>query len=1147
MNIGYVIDLDNIISKESLTIPHLSHLNYKHFESEEFKLSALINFRDEAMRQSSVGQVVDKHIFYIVIKNKLESVQKVASCLASMQEDKINFNQQRYEVHMMLNIIEEGGLSIRQYEDAMPCLRNNAIGIYTWLLDKYDHTGAMPIDATKRAHAIARLACIINNHRRSLSLLQMHSDFSPVYNIFGDSSLFFDDEKRDNTVRYFYYYKTIQHLLNISDNHFETYLKENILPYKDEKAEMDKRLDTSSSVFLQQCRVPLEATFVTEKTQNLLLKSSDTDNEYLVNATDNHLVFIDELARKQKWQMKDTENVVEGYCTRISTGQDHQEIITDEFLKDLQDRVVVHKRTVLDEVNNVISQNRKDHTQKFKDKINQNLQDFLDKRDSQNYTTLSQILTPEDVKAHRSNIDAGIAFLQYLDSGNSEYLKDLEMSAGDTNLLKIRESLSNEEDRLKKRLDEQETEIKDFYSEGEDGTPSVAESRFDKIDKEINNCEKKIRLLTFQLENWYDADTVRKLTARSCATISVVSGILISSLWIFVYYRWIKDLCQFNDLAWTLFTVIFCVGIIYGVCTLWNVIRQRKEFEEKRKRAKEEKKRLMRECMEQMKRVIDTRYHLMLLFHGLKTMTELLTFVRQKEEDLKGFRKLLFRCLVNYKIADMTQAEQFPSDSNTIELRDENARRLLFGPEEGSRTIPFCFCNSESLPLSETFDDYKRKKVRLETLRFAPEFKPQEDFNASAIENEVIPCKENDADKGYQYSALEKESVLPGVSGVEMDDVNQGACGDCYFMATLASIAKMNPEYIIGQKGMIEPLGTDNRFFRVKFYDQIGNRINVDIDNKFWNRSGHPIYAGIGKSNESTEGTYDPWVMAVEKAWAKVNNNGYDGIEGASGDGKESVRMVEYSYAVTGKSAFYCITKNVTDRQKLLGMMKNHVLKEKLPITLYSASGSDKNFSNRDPYMVENHAYALKAVHDDGTFDIFNPWNNCMADEDRRGKHYEKVDIDFIKDNFDVVVFFGIKEADFSSFERELTGNEFDTELFEKFERLMDDSLQEIDIESHNLEELMTDEKLNRLYVDSGYLFNMARLQDRRGVDLNEMNIIYIESTSSCSDAAKNKLQNYIRVRTGATSQRLGDRDDNRQSLTVLRVSPAFIARNFHE
>jgi hypothetical protein len=286
--------------------------------------------------------------------------------------------------------------------------------------------------------------------------------------------------------------------------------------------------------------------------------------------------------------------------------------------------------------------------------------------------------------------------------------------------------------------------------------------------------------------------------------------------------------------------------------------------------------------------------------------------------------------------------------------------------------------------------------------------------------------------------------------------------------------------------------------------------------------------------------------MAVEKAWAKVNKGGYDGIEGASGDGKERVRMVEYSYAVTGKSAFYCMTKNISDRQKLLEMMQKHVLTNKLPITLYSASPSDSSFTNKDPYLVENHAYALRAVHEDGTFDIFNPWNNHMADEDVRGKHYEKVDIDFIKDNFDVVVFFDIKEGDFSSFERDLTGNASEIELAGKIEALMNAGLHQLDPTFNQLNDLMNEEVLGKLYQHSVYLFNKARIKDLRGVDKTEQNLIYMEPIS-VDDNANKKLRAYLTERGEANINMLTKREDKKQSLTILRVSPPYKLSNFYD
>ena len=1168
MILGYIFDLNGIVSEETMTIPHLSGLYYRHLPPDDLNLPAIISFRDEiTLKQTRAGQAIDKHIFFIVVKNNRETIQRLSVCLDAMQKDIIHFNQAHFEVHVLLNLIEDDGISIKEYEKMMPCLSNNAVCVYSWLLDKYDYSGGTPIIDIRRAHSIARLAWVICNHRGELSLKQMHVDRSPIHNLFGDSSVYFNENERDDAVRFFYYYKSIQHLLNLPDKPLDDYLKENVIPFRKNRNEMEKRLDASAPVFLLEQRVPIEASFITEKTQGLLIKSSDDDNEYLVNASDNKLVFIDDLSRKQQWQMEKTDNVIDDFWKRISQDKDHQETISDDFIKDVQDRVIVHKRTVFDSVNNEVSRSRRAHIDDFKNKVDKYLLGFLNGRDSQNYSSLSETLTPMDVQRHRSNIDCGIAFLEYLEAGKGEYLSDKEMSAGDINFNKIRSDIFYEEKKRHQELLAQEEEIKEFYKEGVDGQPSKAKAKFDAIDREIKKHKEDIRLQTYQLDHWYDADSIPKLTARTRATIHFASGIIMAGLWAFSYLRWFRP--QFvkafmaldpdaklwsifssmkgvDKTAWTVFSLLMVVGFIIGFVILYSVVKKRKESLELLKKAKDKKKRLMRGCMDNMKVLVEKRYRHMLAFHGLKTISELIEFVKLKEEDLLSFRKMLFRLMVNYRLTSMVRAEPFPSDSNTIELNDVDVNRLLFGTEDNRKSVPFCFYRAGGLSLFEAFEDFKRKKVRLETTRFNPSFIPQEDFDAVALENEVIPCRDQDISDSLRYTVLDRTSVLPETEDIRINDVHQGQCGDCYFMATLASIAQMNPEYIIGQRGLIEPLGSDNRFFRVRFFDKDGKRVSVDIDNRFWNKNGHPIYAGVCKPENQEADFYDPWVMAVEKAWAKVNSGGYDGIEGASGDGQERVRKVEYSFAVTGKSAFYCMTKNVPDRGKLLDMMKKHILQDKLPITLYSASPSDLSFTNKDPYLVEYHAYSLKTIHEDGTFDIFNPWNNYMADEDVKGKHYERVNIDFIKDNFEVIVFFGIKETDFSSFERDLTGNASESDLADKIEGLMNEGLLNLDLDVHNMEDLMTDAVLARLDVDSSYLFNVTRVKDERGVNMDEARVIYIEPARDCA-AANSKLKDYFIERGDATVVTLNSRSDDKQSLTVLRVSPPYVLSNFHD
>ena len=280
-------------------------------------------------------------------------------------------------------------------------------------------------------------------------------------------------------------------------------------------------------------------------------------------------------------------------------------------------------------------------------------------------------------------------------------------------------------------------------------------------------------------------------------------------------------------------------------------------------------------------------YDHLLAYHGLKTIIELIDFTKWKREDLISFRKALFKLMLRY-LLDASNNQKTPiNDDNTFELYDADVDTLLFGPEGNRRNVPYCFAQ-EGFSMTETFNEFRNNKVRFETTRGYFNFTSQQYSlgELSKLDAEVIPCMSVHADSGILYTPLREASVLPAdVSDVEMDDIHQGQCGDCYFMATLAAIAQRKPEYIIGKNGMVEELGEDHKYFRVKFYNKDGNRVSVDIDNRFWNQDNHPKYADKGTS-KTDPSAYDPWVMAVEKAWAKVNGGGYDNIEGARSDGK---------------------------------------------------------------------------------------------------------------------------------------------------------------------------------------------------------------------------------------------------------------------
>ena len=258
------------------------------------------------------------------------------------------------------------------------------------------------------------------------------------------------------------------------------------------------------------------------------------------------------------------------------------------------------------------------------------------------------------------------------------------------------------------------------------------------------------------------------------------------------------------------------------------------------------------------------------------------------------------------------------------------------------------------------------------------------------------------------------------------------------------------------------------------------------------------------------------------------------------------MRRVEYSFAVTGKSAFYCWTKKVPDENKLLKMMKKHFLEDHLPITLYSASEEDSDFSAADPNLVHNHAYALQTIHDDDTFDIFNPWNSNGADEDVEGKHFEKVNIKFIKNNFDVVVFFGIQEADFDSFERDLTQNVTEDEMYKSIEKVLHVNFDELSLNVLDFEELMTEEDKEKFFSYSNYLFNRNKIRDVRGVDGGFHLAFFEGGKQGICDNANEEIYDYLKAKLPInTSLQMLQRDDDKQCLTLFRLSPHYVLDNF--
>lgn len=108
----------------------------------------------------------------------------------------------------------------------------------------------------------------------------------------------------------------------------------------------------------------------------------------------------------------------------------------------------------------------------------------------------------------------------------------------------------------------------------------------------------------------------------------------------------------------------------------------------------------------------------------------------------------------------------------------------------------------------------------------------------------------------YQYRSFAGNPLFAD-AGPVASDVSQGAVGDCYFLATLAAIADVNPAQI---RQSVVDLGDGT--YAVQF--ERGSAtvyVRVDADLPTWHGGGSLVYADLGAQGSM-------WVAVMEKAFA---------------------------------------------------------------------------------------------------------------------------------------------------------------------------------------------------------------------------------------------------------------------------------------
>jgi hypothetical protein len=195
----------------------------------------------------------------------------------------------------------------------------------------------------------------------------------------------------------------------------------------------------------------------------------------------------------------------------------------------------------------------------------------------------------------------------------------------------------------------------------------------------------------------------------------------------------------------------------------------------------------------------------------------------------------------------------------------------------------------------------------------------------------------------YSYQNYANYSLF--VDGPQYNDIRQGAVGDCYFLASLASLCDTDANII---RQMVAPMGDGT--FAVRYF-RSGQEIYVRVDADLPSLA----YAKLSPANEL-------WVAVVEKSYAqfRYGQNSYSSISGGW--------MATVYQEVTGVNATSASLSNMSDSAL------SSQIQQSLAAGHAMTAGS---YSSPPAPIVGNHAYAVRSIESVGGVwyvTVYNPW-----------------------------------------------------------------------------------------------------------------------------------------------------------------------------
>jgi hypothetical protein len=202
---------------------------------------------------------------------------------------------------------------------------------------------------------------------------------------------------------------------------------------------------------------------------------------------------------------------------------------------------------------------------------------------------------------------------------------------------------------------------------------------------------------------------------------------------------------------------------------------------------------------------------------------------------------------------------------------------------------------------------------------------------------------------------------LFGPDGPTYLDVQQGAVGDCWLLASLAEVAARAPadiDNMFTYDGTTLEHGSTVGVYTVRFFNSVGKPEYVTVDTELpsgGNWYDHPAYGVL-------------WVALAEKAYAEANGAGYVTTSDVGSNSYDALNGGFPSWAlqaITGKSANIA-SINPTNIASAWTAGQLIVLWTTTPVS---------------PLIVASHAYAVVGYNPSSSqpYEIYNPWGTTSS------------------------------------------------------------------------------------------------------------------------------------------------------------------------